>query len=280
MARSPLDDEALAVHHLYVDVGDVAQHHGPAVTPFQYQLAELPGVKGAGEAQRVAALAYAGLAGGNVFVASGEPGGIGKLDAQARGLVGVESDAHLALAAAANLGTGDARNPLEARLNDFLDVVLVALDVSRVAVDGLEDEPGDGAAAAAHGADDGLIGVIGIAGHAVGAVQYFQKTAPQILAHGKGDGDLALAAPGLGEHLGHARQAPQHLLLRLDDFRLDFFRRRRAPRGANGDLGLLDLGGELHRQTPETYRSEQHHQQHRDQRPHRIGKRQPGPAHY
>ncbi len=278
-AFAPGDDETLSVHHALFDYRHVAQSYRLAVAPVEHHVAELLRVVRAGEAQGVTAFADVGFATGDVLVATSAACRFRQLDAQHCRPVGVESNPHFALAPATNLGPGDTGHALEACLHDLLHVVLVALDIARVAVGGLENEPGDGAAAPAHGADHRLVGVVRITGDAIQAIENFQQTTIEIMTDLELDADLALAPARLGEHLGHPRQSPQYLLLGLDDLRFHLFRRRRAPAGADGDLGLLDLRGQLYGQSRETQGAEQHHQQHRYRCRHGVAQRQPRPAH-
>ena len=273
------DDEALAVCERDLDVGHVAQPDGQAVAPLQDQLPEVLGIERAGEPQRVAALADAHVAAGDVLVGAGEAGRGRKPDAETRGPVGVEGDAHLALAPAVDLGARDAGHALEPGLDDLLRVLLVALDVARVPLPGGGHEPRDGAAVAAHGVDDRLVGVLGVARHAVEAVEHLDQPAPQVVPDHELDGHLALAALGLGDDAAHPGQPAQHLLLRLDDLRLDLLRRGGAPCGADGDLRPLDLGRELDGEAGQADGAEQDDEQHRHQGGGAVRQREARPDH-
>ena len=277
--RAVGEDEALAVGERDLDVRDVAQPHREPVAPLQDQLPEVPRLERAGEPQRVAPLADAHVAARDVLVGAGQTGRGRELDAEARGLVGVEGDAHLALAPAVDLGARDPGHALEPGLHDLLGVLLVALDVARVALPGLRHEPRDGAAVAADGVDDRLVGVLGVARHAVEAVEHLDEPAPQIVPDHELDGHLALAALGLGDDAAHAGQPAQHLLLRLDDLRLDLLGRRGPPPGADGDLRPLDLGRELDGEAGQADRAEQEDEQHRHQGGGPVRQREARPDH-
>ena len=114
------DDEALAVGERDLDCGHVAQPDGQAVAPLQDQLPEILGIERAGEPQRVAPLADAHVAARDVLVGASQAGGSRKLNAEARGPVRVEGDAHLAIAPAVDLGARDAGHALEPGLDDLL----------------------------------------------------------------------------------------------------------------------------------------------------------------
>ena len=273
------DDEALAIGERDLDVGHVAQPHRKAVAPLQDQLSEVPGIERAGEPQRVAPLADVHVAAGDVLVGAGESRRGRELDIEARGLVGVEGDADLALAPAVDLGARDPGHALEPGLDDLLGVLLVALDVARVPLPGDGHEPRDGAAVAAHGVDDRLVGVLGVARNAVEAVEHLDQPAPKVVPDQELDGHLALAALGLGDDAAHPGQAAQHLLLRLDDLRLDLLRRGGPPRGTDGDLRPLDLGRELDGEAGHADGAEQDDEKHRHQRGGPVGERETRPDH-
>ena len=273
------EHEALAIDERDLDVGHVAQPHREAVAPFQHQPPELLGTERSGEPQRVAALADAHVPARDVLVGAGQACRGRKLDSEARRLVRVEGDADFAFASAVDLGACDTGYALEPRLDHLLGVVLVTLDVAGVPFAGARDEPGDGTAVAADGVDDRLVGVLGIARNAVEAVEDLNEAAAQVVPDHELDGHLALAALGLGDDAVHPRQPAQHLFLRLDDLRLDLLGSGGAPRGADGDLRPLDLGGELDRKPRQAERTEQGDEEHRDQRRGRVGERESRPAH-
>ena len=273
------NDEALAIGERDLDVGHVAQAHRKAVAPLQDQLSEVPGVERAGEPQRVAPLADAHVASGDVLVGAGQPRRGRKLHTEARGPVGIEGEADLAVPPAVDLGARDPGHALEPGLDDLLGVFLVSLDVARVPLPGDGHEPRDGSAVAAHGVDHRLVGVLRIARNAVEAVEHLDQPAPKVVPHQELDGHLALAALGLGHDAAHPRQAAKHLLLRLDDLRFDFLRSGGPPRGSNGDLRALDFGGELDGEAGHADGPEQDDEQHRDQSGSPVGEGQARPDH-
>ena len=113
---------------------------------------------------------------------------------------------------------------------------------------------------------DGLIRIIRISRDSVETIEHLEQSALNIRAYRKLDGDLAAATLGLGNQLCHSGQSAQYLLLRLNDFGLDFLGRSGTPAGIDGNGRPLDFGGQLDGQTKKTHRTKQDDQQHGDQR--------------
>ena len=275
---SVLDNETAAVHGADFHVGHVPQQNGIALAPLKNHFLEFVQIVAAREAQGIAPLAHVREPARDIL-AVGQLDHARQFDAEAGRLVGIEGDADLLLTPAAHLGHGHARHALEAVLHHFLDKILIGGDVAVVARQGLENEPGDGAAVAAHCADDRLVRIGRIARHAVETVENLQQGAPQIRANGKGDTDLAGPALRLGEYADGAGETTQGILLRLDDLGFHLLGRRGAPVGGDADLRLLYLGRQLHRQAAQADGAEQHGQQHRHDDGHGVAQGQAGEIH-
>jgi hypothetical protein len=175
-----LVQRAAGVAHFHRDFGNVVQVDGLAVAPGQHDVAELLEVVLAREADGVLAPADVLEAARDVGVPSGHPRKRRHVDAQGSRPVGVEGDANFAVASAIEVGVRHSGDALDARLDDFLDEILVARDIAVVAGKGTDGEPRDRAAeAAAPRVHDRLFHVDGIAWHPVEAVHDLDEGALQ-----------------------------------------------------------------------------------------------------
>ena len=247
-----LHRERIAVAALDRDRGDVGQAHRPAIAPVEHELAEVFGPVAAREAQRVLAPAELGEAAGDVVGAAGDARDRGDRDAEFRGAVRVELDAKLVGCAGIDVDRADARDRLDARAHQVLDLAPIVLDRARRPGLQLHEEPGQRLvrAAAAVLAERNARRV-GIARQRRELV-HARDDVDQRAAHVRADRELQVdeRAAGVREGLDllQAREAAQRLLLRLDQFGFDFGRRRRAPAGEDRDDRLVDVREELHRE--------------------------------
>ena len=139
-----LHGERVAVAALDRDRRDVGEAHGTAVAPVEHQLAEVVRPVTAGEAQRVLAPAELGEAAGDVVGAAGDADDGRDRDAELRRAVRVELDAKLVGRARVDVDRADARDRLDARAHQVLDLAPVVLDRARRARLQLHEEPGQG----------------------------------------------------------------------------------------------------------------------------------------
>ena len=218
-------------------------------------------------AHDVAALALVEGPGAGIGVLAGE--GLGQvLDGDLAGGhgPGIDDDLELPFVAAVDVAPGDAGHALEGGLDDFLGVVAVALDIQVAAVrQGLEHDPGDRPARpAAAGRDHGPLGVEGIAEDLVELVGDQQHHRVGIDADVELEGDDPAAVVALAGHQHQSLDAPQLLLLALDDLLLDLFRAGARPHGGDRDDRPVDVRGELNGDPEEGDQAEERDQEHAD----------------
>ena len=169
---------------------------------------------------------------------------------------------HLALAAAVDIGGSNAGNTLKLWLNKLVDKVKEGGDVALEAVlfRGNQSKPRNGAGLDVHAANDGLVGIVGVAGHLFEAVGDLEQGAVDVGADLERQGDAAAAVGAGALHLGEPCERLELLFLLVNDFALDFLWAGAGPDGADGDLRFCHVGGELHRDAREGDAAEQHQQ--------------------
>ena len=154
--------------------------------------------------------------------------------AEARGLGHVDADAHFVRRPGVDDDLRHARYRFDARLDGVLDEMPVLIDRSRGAGQELHEEPAQrfvGVAATTIAADlhDRPVGILRNRTHAVDAPDHFDQRVLHIRADREGQIDEAAAGTGIAIEFFQTGQALQHLLLRFEQFGLDFFGRGRAP---------------------------------------------------
>ena len=137
-----LHRERVAVAALDGDGRHVGEAHRAPVAPVEHQLAELVRMVAAGEAQRVLAPPEFRESAGDVVGAAGHVDDRGDRHAQLGGTVGVEGDAKFIGRAGVDVDRADARDGLDARAHQVLDLAPVVLDRAGRARLQLHEEPG------------------------------------------------------------------------------------------------------------------------------------------
>ncbi len=127
-----------------------------------------------------------------------------------------------------------------------------------------EDEPGDRAVGEVRGADDRLVGVLGILADLLEPGVDQQEGLGHVGPDGELHRDPAHRVHRLGRHLGDALDPFELLLLLLDDLALDLLRAGPRPARLDGDRRDLDLGCELGRHPEDGDEPEEGHQQDAD----------------
>jgi hypothetical protein len=120
-----LHRERVAVAPFDRDRGDVGKVHRPAIAPVEHELAEVFGAVAAREAQRVLAPAELGEAARDVVGAAGDARDRRYRDAEFRGAVRIELDAKLIGCARIDVDGADARDRLDARAHQVLDLAAI-----------------------------------------------------------------------------------------------------------------------------------------------------------
>ena len=169
-------------------------------------------------------------------------------------------DAHVVGRPALNLDLRDARYRLDARLDDVLDEAAIALDRSLGAGQQLHEEERQllvRVTAIAAELHDGPIGVARQRRQAAHAADDVDQRRLHVGADRERQKHLAAAGVGVAVDFLHAGQALQHLLLRLQQLRLDFLRRGAAPVREDRDRRPLDVGKQLQRQLLQAEQAEQ-----------------------
>jgi hypothetical protein len=87
----------------------------------------------------------------------------------------------------------------------------------------------------------------GIDRQPVDAADDLDQCVLHVRADGEGQVDEAAAGTGVAVEFLETRQALQHLLLRFEQFGLDFLGRGGAPVGLDRDLRAVDVGEQLQR---------------------------------
>jgi len=246
-----LHRERVAVAALDRDGRDVGETHRPPVAPVEHEVAELLRPVAAGKAQGVRAPAELREAAGHVVRAARDTGDHGDRDAEFRGAVGIEGDAQFVRRAGMDGDRADARDRLDARAHQVLDLAPVVLDRAGRAGLQLHEEPGQRfvrAAAAGAKLDARRVGVAWQRRQLVHARNHVDQRAAHVRADREFEVDERAAGVCEGLDLLQSRQAAQRLLLRLDQLGLDLGRRGGAPGREYRDDRLLDVRKELHRQ--------------------------------
>ncbi len=250
------------------DRRDVGEAHGPPVAPVEHQLAEVVRPVAAGKAQRVLAPAELGEAAGDVVRAAGDADDGRDRDAELRGAVGIELDAQLVRRAGIDVDRADARDRLDARAHQVLDLAPVVLDRAGRARLQLHEEPGQRlvrpAAAVLAERDARRVGVARQRRQLVHARDHVDERAAHVRADRELEVDEGAACIRERLDLLQARQAAQRLLLRLDQLGLDLGGRGRAPAGEDRDDRLVDVREQLHRQADERDEAEHDDEAHAD----------------
>ncbi len=169
-----------------------------------------------------------------------------------------------------DIDRGYARDCLEPGPHRVLDKAPLRLDRARSSGELLDEEPGERfvrvAVTAAEG-HDRTIRVPRQRTQTIEAPDDFHERILHVRSERESQIDLGSAGVCVAFDFLDARHALQHVLERLEEFRLHFLGRGRPPRALDGDLGTVDVRKKLQRQPAQAKRAEQAD----EQRDHRKG---------
>jgi hypothetical protein len=200
------------------------------------------------------------LTGGHIRRARSLACDVRDANAQRRCARQVESDAHVVGRTALNFDLRDARHRFDARLDDVLDEAAIALDRPFAPRQQLHEEERQllvRIAAVAAELHDRPVRIARQRRQAAHAADDVDQRRFHVGADRERQEHLAAAGIRVAVDFFNAGQALQHLLLRLQQLRLDFLGRGAAPVGDDPDRGPFDVGKQLQGQLPQAEDAEQ-----------------------
>jgi hypothetical protein len=222
------------IDHGHIDPGNIPQQNGFRVAPLEHQVTEGLNVVLAAEAQRVFAPADFVETGGNIRVAAQLTGDFGQIETDVSCLEGIEGNPYLVFATAERPHSRNSRHALEAGDDHIVDKVFVAIDRARIALLRIDGPPRDDLVEIIPTETyNRLVRVHRVTRHLVQAVHHLDQGPVHVGADLELQIDVT-AAVGCRLHFQKSGNAAQHVLLRLDDLRLDLVRRRCPPRRSYG----------------------------------------------